>query len=111
MHSQESGTLATGPAQALLATGLSAVPKLSPGDVRAAVTGGPSLELKSKQATLAVAKINVELRSRGLAPITAEELIGPGTKPTFSGCLDPCVGSTTEQLLGLIHNRVGGGTG
>lgn len=111
MRSQQSGTLATGTAQTLLAAGLSVVPKLSPSDVSAAVTGGPGLELTSKQATLAVAKINVELRSLGIVPITPEELIGPGTKPTFSGCLDPCVGSTTEQLLGLIHSRIGGGAG
>lgn len=91
--------------------GLSVVPKLNPGEVSAAVHGGPGFELKSKQATLAVAKINVELCSLGLTPITPEDLIGPGTRPTHSGCLDPCEGTTTDKLLGLIQIRIGGGAG
>lgn len=111
MHSKQSGTLTSVTAQALLAAGLQVVPKLNPGDVRAAVNGGPGLELKSKQATLAVAKINAELRSHGFAPITPEELIGPGTRPTQSGCLDPCEGGTTEKLLGLIEIHIGSGAG
>lgn len=91
----------------MLADGLKMVPKLDVAVVNAALSGGPKLELKSKQANLVVAWVNRTLKSEGLSPITAKELLGPGTKPT-PGCLDPCEGVSTDRLLGLIQQHLGG---
>lgn len=62
--------------------------------------------LTSKQANIAVAILNGQLRRVGLPPITPKDLMGENTKPTYSGCLDPCKGTTASSLLALLMTKM-----
>lgn len=92
-------------AVAALRSALGQVPKLDSGEVSTALSGGEALKLTSKQTNVVVAHLNRFLRSKGLPLITAKELIRTDLKPTQNGCLDPCEGSTSDRLLGLVGSR------
>lgn len=92
-------------ARASLASALRNVPKLTAVEREDCVSGNGELKLTSKQTNLVVAHLNRELKARGLAPITAKELIRQNLKATFSGCLDPCEGIGTDKLLGMLESR------
>ncbi len=87
---------------------LAQVPKLNQEEVETALAGGEPLKLTSKQTNIVVSHLNRFLRSKGLAPITAKELIRKDLKPTQNGCLDPCEGSTSDRLMGLVGSRFKG---